>query len=121
MKHPTLKGMMMIFAFSTLLYAEPANLVYDLEPCPIEGFDYLSQQVEYPESLTWCNWEATVKLSFRIDPNGEISGIRVEQSGGIAFDRAAIDGINAVNWLPASVDGQAVPVRFELPFYFSRN
>ena len=118
MKHPKLSGVIYLLALFPVIYGQPVVSGYDVNPYPIGGYENLSQQVISPLVFRLCNWETTVKLSIQIEADGQVSNIQVIQSGGEAFDQAAIQGVSAVDWQPARLDDEAVPVILEIPFQF---
>jgi len=120
MKPQKLFGMVLILVLSIQVFGEPQRLNYDREPCPVMGFDYLCKQIKCSYSDSWCDLDKTVKLSFRIDADGAVSRFRVLLSAGEAFDQLAIQGVSSVEWQPAIIEGQKIPVRFQLPIQFCK-
>ncbi|MDH5300821.1 MAG: TonB family protein [Gammaproteobacteria bacterium] len=76
------------------------------------------EQPAYPRAEKLAGREATVKLSVLIDEQGRVRKIDIVQSGGEAFDRAAVAAMKASNFEPARIGGQKVPVRLNMPVKF---
>lgn len=83
-------------------------------------FEYLSQQVTYPEEAQAKGIEGRVICSFVVDTDGSITDVEVARSSGdVSLDQEAIQVIQSMpKWQPAQQDGEPVPVRFSLPINF---
>ncbi|MGD8571139.1 MAG: energy transducer TonB, partial [Gammaproteobacteria bacterium] len=81
-----------------------------------------SQYFHYPRLARRNGWQGMVKLSLRIEPNGELSHVRVlETSGFEILDQAAIESVNKISaipgaddWLRGSHFDTVLPVRYQL-------
>ena len=96
------------------------------EPVPIFQVTSLPRVVhwekpEYPASMKVLGREATVKVEVLIDKFGKVRKAEVVKSGGVEFDNAAIYAVEHSSFLPANIDGKAVPVRYRLPIRFKLN
>ena len=83
-------------------------------------FEYLSQQVTYPEEAQANGIEGRVICSFVVDTDGSITDVEVARSSGdVSLDQEAIQVIQSMpQWQPAQQDGVPVRVRFSLPINF---
>lgn len=83
-------------------------------------FEYLSQQVTYPEEAQANGIEGRVICSFVVDTDGSITDVEVARSSGdVSLDQEAIQVIQSMpKWQPAQQDGVPVRVRFSLPINF---
>ena len=83
-------------------------------------FEYLSQQVTYPEEAQANGIEGRVICSFVVDTDGSITDVEVARSSGdVSLDQEAIQVIQSMpKWQPAQQDGVPVPVRFTIPITF---
>ena len=83
-------------------------------------FEYLSQQVTYPEEAQANGIEGRVICSFVVDTDGSITDVEVARSSGdVSLDQEAIQVIQSMpKWQPAQQDGVPVRVRFSIPITF---
>ena len=84
-------------------------------------FEYLSQQVTYPEEAQAKGIEGRVVCSFVVDTDGSITDVEVARSSGDAsLDQEAVRAVQSMpQWQPAQMDGAPVSVRFSLPINFT--
>lgn len=95
-----------------------------VEAEPIDGFpklyNFLNQNLKYPESNLKDKIEGVEIISFVIDENGNMSNPKVVQSLGKSFDEEGMRLINAMpKWKAATLNGRPVPSRLSVPFTFS--
>ncbi|MCU0440901.1 MAG: energy transducer TonB [Bacteroidia bacterium] len=84
-----------------------------------EMFKYINQQTAYPNHARENGIEGRVMLSFIIQPNGEITNIKVLQGIGFGCDAEAVRVVSEMpKWNPGMQNGKALPVQLNLPFYF---
>ena len=82
----------------------------------------IGEAVRYPEMARAYALEGTVRVGFRVGPEGQLSAIRLLDSVHPLLDREALRVVRQLeDWLPASVDNRsltrsaAVAIRFSLP------
>lgn len=81
----------------------------------------------YFGDLTHCSHQtrigitdATVKVLFRVLPNGQLAELRIVQSGGAVLDRAVLSAVSVMpRWYPAHRAGVAVSSLYILPIRFT--
>jgi protein TonB len=84
-----------------------------------EFTDYLSANVKYPTKAVDNGVDGIVLLNFTVDKNGIIENITVERGLGMGCDEEAIRVLKATKrWTPASMNGQKVATRCQLPITF---
>ena len=83
-------------------------------------FEYLSQNLKYPQAAIEARIEGTVYVKFIIEEDGSISNIEVIQSHlGGGCEEAAMNAVrNMPNWNPGTRKGKPVPSIFVLPVQF---
>ena len=83
-------------------------------------FEYVSNNVHYPESLYDTNITGRVICQFSIQPDGTITDIEVVRSLGYPeFDKEAIRVISEMpKWVWNSDPGKYAPMRYTLPIDF---
>ena len=109
----------LIFMLTVVSLSAAPTLVSECcQPKPVGGFEILEKNTFYPLLAQRDYLESDVVLNFQIDVNGNVSNIRVAQSGGTMFDKSAIDAVLATKWNPATQDGYAVAVTFEQSFEY---
>ncbi len=75
-------------------------------------------QAEYPASEQAGTGPVSVLLLISIDADGKVAEVSVAQSGGAAFDEAALTAAKLFEFEPAQVDGAKVPVRIQYRYDF---
>lgn len=81
-----------------------------------------SKYFHYPRLARRNGWQGMVKLGLRIEPDGQLSHIRILKTSGFkVLDQAAIDSINKIaalpgagDWLRGSHFDTVLPVRYKL-------
>jgi TonB family protein len=73
----------------------------------------------YPESALAARQHGDVVLALTVDVDGHVSKVDVMQSGGAAFDEAAIIAARQWTFTPALRNGRAVASRIRVPFHFA--
>jgi TonB family protein len=76
-------------------------------------------QAAYPPEEKEAGRTASVVLALTIAPDGKVEDAAISESGGAAFDRAAIDAARAFVFEPAEVDGQNARVRILYKYEFT--
>ena len=72
----------------------------------------------YPEAERASGREAKLMVEVVIDTRGRVLEATIVKSGGPHFDQAALDAVKKSLFVPGYIDGQAVVVRFQIPFRF---
>lgn len=72
----------------------------------------------YPEDMRTQGQMGIVELAVLVDRNGTVRQISILKSAGDSFDQAAIEAIQASTFLPAKIDGKAVPAILKMPVKF---
>lgn len=65
----------------------------------------------YPASEIAARTDAVVVLSLSITATGDVADARVVESGGAAFDEAALTAARGLRFEPAEIDGAPAPIR----------
>ena len=84
---------------------------------------YIVDRMTYPEEAKNLGLEGKVFVQFVVNPDGRVSDIEVKRTIGGGASEAAVSIVEsfndgAVKWQPGIDEGEAVPVRFTLPFSF---
>jgi len=69
----------------------------------------------YPAGATQA---ASVVTLVTVDAQGQVTGAEVVESGGPAFDAAAVEAVKRWRFQPALRDGMPIPARIRIPFRF---
>lgn len=82
--------------------------------------NYLYENVTYPEALESIQAEGTCTVQFIVGADGAISeAVVVTSSGYPEMDDEAIRVVESFpNWNPASINGQAISMKTQLPIHF---
>ncbi len=73
----------------------------------------------YPEAARMSGIEGTVRVQFRVLPNGRLTDVQVVQSRSRLLDPAALEAVwRMPRWYPAHRDGVAVACLVDLPVRF---
>lgn len=83
--------------------------------------DYLSTNIHYPEAERRMNITGTVYITFVIEKDGSVSGVRVLRGvpGGPGLDAEAVRVVSIMpTWIPGTQNGHLVRVQFNLPIHF---
>ncbi|PWJ57650.1 TonB family protein [Dyadobacter jejuensis] len=85
-------------------------------------FQFLGDNLKYPEEATRANIEGKVVVSFVVTETGEIGQAKVQKGIGHGCDEEALRVVKAFpKWTPGAQDGQAINVRYVLPINFQLN
>jgi len=84
-----------------------------------EMFNYLSQNLKYPDEAQKQKIQGMVVVSFVVKASGEITDATILRSLESSCDEEAIRVVNAMpRWIPGKQNGEAVNVEFKLPITF---
>lgn len=103
--------------------AKPPDAETFVEATPVGGYpalyDYLAQQLRYPEAARQAQASGTVLLEFTIDTLGRPTNIRVIRGVRDDLDQEAIRLVQQMpTWTPASVGKQAIATKHTMPLQF---
>jgi bla regulator protein blaR1 len=103
------------------------NVTEDKRDCSLmKLFDYIGDNLKYPEEAKSKGKEGTAVLSFVVLASGDIANINILRDPGYGTGKAAYDIISTFNslsekWTPGKQDGKAVNVQFTIPIKFKLN
>ena len=84
-----------------------------------EMYVFLGKNMKYPTKAMDNNIQGTVKLSFVVEKNGEITDVKVLNGIGSGCDKEAVRVVQLMpNWSPGFQRGKAVRVQYTLPLTF---
>lgn len=82
--------------------------------------NYLGRNIRYPVMAKEAGIQGRVFLTFVVEPDGSISGIKVLRGIGGGCDEEAVRVVrNMPKWAPGKQRGQPVRVQFNLPVKFT--
>ncbi|WP_103026292.1 energy transducer TonB [Salinibacter altiplanensis] len=90
----------------------------DRPPQIVGGKGSLYLNITYPKKARTQGIEGRLELEFLVEPSGSVTDIEVAKSLHPLCDSAAVDGVRSVEFIPAKVDGDPVPIRLRLPVRF---
>ena len=80
---------------------------------------FISRNISYPASARQKGVEGHVVVTFVVEPDGSLSGMKVAKSVDPDLDREALHVLMKMpRWQPGKKNGQAVRVRYTLPINF---
>ena len=81
----------------------------------------ITRQLTYPAIARRKGWQGVVKLELHIEPNGQISGLHIDETSGYSvLDKAALQSLQLANvpdaaqWLQGETIDIVVPVEYKL-------
>lgn len=102
-----------VFTFTEKMPAFPGDYSAFLE--------YLKKNLQYPEAEKEAGKQGTVYVSFTVQLDGSITGVKVVKSvaGAPGFDKEAIRLISTMpDWIPGEMNGRPVAVTMTQPVRF---
>ncbi len=90
----------------------------DTPPKPIDGFDAIKRNIEYPISERAAGIQGKVVIRVVVDDMGNISSYQVLKSPSKKLAKAAYKAIKSVKWVPAKQNGKPISVWVTIPIYF---
>lgn len=100
--------------------AIPPFLAYETPPAPVGGLAAIQRHVRYPESAKRLFRQGTVIVNVLVGVEGEILATKVLRSTDFGpLDKAAVEAIESVEWLPALQRKTAVEVWVAIPVIFT--
>lgn len=107
------------------VFEEPEEMIEDevfviVEEMPqiVGGNGRIYELLEYPEIARQAGVEGLVVVQVVIEPDGSPSNPEVARSGGEVLDKAAIDAVMQLRFVPGKQRGKAVRVKMALPIRF---
>lgn len=86
---------------------------------PFNVYEYLSDNVKYPDKAAKAGIEGRVAVQFVIAEDGAITNARIFKAVHPLLDEEALRVVNAMpKWTPGSQNGKAVKVLYTLPITF---
>lgn len=82
---------------------------------------YLADHIQYPEVEKEAGITGTVYVSFVIEKDSTITGVKVMRGvpGGPGLDKESVRVISTMpKWIPGTQDGILVRVRYNIPIHF---
>ena len=81
--------------------------------------NYLSTNIIYPKEAAKQGIQGRVYVSFVVEIDGSVSGVRILRGVNSLLDQEAVRVVEAMpKWTPGTVEGKAVRVEFNLPIQF---
>ena len=98
---------------------EVAEVMPEFPGGPQALFEFIRDNLKYPQEAIDNQTEGRVILQFVVDKTGKVNNIQVKRSIDPALDRAAIDVVRALPaWKPGMQNAKQVNVRYTLPIVF---
>lgn len=99
----------------TLREPEPG----EVEPVLIGGLEGLAQRVRYPSGARRAGQHGTVYVGFVVERDGSIECASIFRGSWDALNTESLRVVRESRFIPGSVDGEPVKVRYTLPIRFS--
>lgn len=81
---------------------------------------YVGSKIRYPEEAMENSIQGTVFVTFVVEPDGRITGVRILRGIGHGCDEEAMRVVKSMpNWTPGKQLGKAVRVQYNLPVRFT--
>ena len=98
----------------------PEASAQESTPTPVTPPEILKRvDAIYPPEALSARREATVMLLVTVGTEGSVTDVQVAESGGDAFDRAAIEAVRQWRFIPAHRGDQPIVSRIRIPFRFT--
>jgi len=82
--------------------------------------NYLSANIKYPEAARKAKITGRVYVTFVVEKEGKITGVRLLRGIGGGCDEEALRVVSAMpKWIPGKHNGEFVPVQYNLPILFN--
>lgn len=80
---------------------------------------YLSENLTYPKEAARKGIQGRVYISFIVNKEGKVTEATILKGIGYGCDEEALRVVNEMpDWMPATVNGEPVPVKYNLPVAF---
>ena len=81
--------------------------------------NFIQENTKYPQKANGKGIQGTVYVTFVVEPNGSLSGIKVLRGIGSGCDEEAVRVVSIMpKWQPGKQKGQAVRVQLNMPIKF---
>lgn len=90
----------------------------DRQPQLVGGMGSLYLSINYPKKAREQGIEGRMQLQFTVRADGSVADVNVAKSLHPLCDSAAVEGLRSVEFVPAKVDGDPIPIRMKLPVRF---
>jgi protein TonB len=124
-----------IFAFCFALlgfsniYSQPAQITSDPDKVytivqtkpefPGNINKYLADNIVYPNDAKANNIQGTVYVTFVVEKDGSVSGVKVLRGVATSLDNESVRVVSAMpKWMPGMQNGHAVRVQYMVPIHF---
>jgi len=102
---------------------EKVNVTEKADCSQKKMFEYVAQQLKYPEDMKASKIEGKVYVKFVITEKGDVADVQVQKSLTPSADKAALDIVNGMNknvgkWTPGTKNGKPVTMDMVLPISF---
>lgn len=82
-------------------------------------FEYLANSIKYPVAAEDAKLQGRVIVTFTVERDGSITGVRVAHSAGESLDNEALRVVKFMpRWTPGRQKGKAVRVQYTVPVTF---
>ena len=132
MKKLLIMSLMALFGLTTVnaqktVVAQKNQKVFDVVevmpeyPGGIQAlFEYLSQNVKYPEDAEKQKVEGRVIATFVVETDGSVSNVEVAKPAFPSLDAEAVRVLSAMpKWTPGMQSGKVVRVKYTVPINFN--
>lgn len=101
---------------------EPYTVVEEMPEFPGGNdalFAYIAKELKYPEQAIEEGIEGVVFVTFVVEADGKITGVKVIRGIGGGCDEEAVRVLRGMpNWKPGKMGGKAVRVQYHLPIRY---
>lgn len=101
---------------------EPFTMVEEMPEFPGGQqalFAYIGKELKYPEQAIEDGIEGVVFVTFVVEADGRITGVKVIRGIGGGCDEEAVRVVRGMpNWKPGKQRGEAVRVKYNLPIRY---
>ena len=83
-------------------------------------YEWLGENIKYPQVAKETGVSGTVIVTFVVEKDGSITGIKILKNVGGGCGAEALRVVNAMpKWIPGTQNGNLVRVQYNLPIRFS--
>ncbi len=110
-KHERVEVPLVLDADSSYQVFETRQLEEMAKPYFADGSNmaqYIVNNLQYPDAAKMAEVHGTVRLSFVVETNGNVSNITIDKSVGAGCDNEAIRLLQNTHWIPAVRNGKYV-------------
>jgi protein TonB len=100
----------------------PIFIVVEEQPFLNGMYEFLSQNIKYPEEAKELGIQGKVFVTFVVEKDGTIADVKILRGIGGGCDEEAVRVVKSMpKWNPGKQRGEAVRVQFNLPVKFTLN